>query len=62
MKAPGKRLVPDRQCLQGILYVLRTGIGWEDIPQELGFRSGMTCWRGSTPGCPKICLGSSLPS
>jgi transposase len=26
--------------------VLHTGIGWEDLPQELGFRSGMTCWRG----------------
>jgi len=45
MKAPGPRPVPDRQCLQGILYVLHTGIGWEDLPQELGFRSGMTCWR-----------------
>jgi transposase len=25
--------------------VLQTGIGWEDLPQELGFGSGMTCWR-----------------
>ncbi|MGW4105589.1 transposase [Streptomyces sp. NPDC004976] len=54
------------QCLQGILYVLHTGIGWEDLPQELGFRSGMTCWRrikrGSTPGCSTICIGSCLPS
>jgi hypothetical protein len=25
--------------------VLRTGIPWEDLPQELGFGSGMTCWR-----------------
>ncbi|KMS88751.1 transposase [Streptomyces regensis] len=31
--------------LQGILFVLFTGIGWEDLPQELGFGSGMTCWR-----------------
>ena len=37
--------MPDRQCLQGILFVLHTGIGWEDLPQELGFGSGMTCWR-----------------
>ncbi|WP_373292916.1 IS5 family transposase [Mangrovihabitans endophyticus] len=44
-RAPGPRLVPDRQCLQGILFVLCTGIGWEDLPQELGFGSGMTCWR-----------------
>jgi transposase len=34
-----------RLCLQGILFVLHTGIGWEDLPQELGFGSGMTCWR-----------------
>jgi transposase len=44
-KSPGPRPVPDRQCLQGILFVLHTGIGWEDLPQELGFGSGMTCWR-----------------
>ncbi|MDB0574169.1 transposase, partial [Ralstonia solanacearum] len=24
---------------------LHTGIPWEDLPQELGFGSGMTCWR-----------------
>ena len=44
-RAPGPRPVPDRACLQGILFVLYTGIGWEDLPQELGFGSGMTCWR-----------------
>ena len=44
-KSPGPRPVPDRQCLQGILFVLHTGIGWEDLPQELGYGSGMTCWR-----------------
>jgi transposase len=44
-KSPGPRPVPDRQCLQGILFVVHTGIGWEDLPQELGFGSGMTCWR-----------------
>ena len=30
---------------QGILFVLHTGIGWEHLPQELGFGSGMTAWR-----------------
>jgi transposase len=44
-KAPGPRPLPDRQCLQGVLFVLYTSIGWEDLPQELGFGSGMTCWR-----------------
>ena len=34
-----------RLVLQGILFVLITRIGWEDLPQELGFGSGMTCWR-----------------
>jgi transposase len=42
---PGRKRLPDRACLQGILFVLHTGIGWEDLPQELGFGSGMTCWR-----------------
>jgi transposase len=31
--------------LCGILFVLHTGIQWEHLPQELGFGSGMTCWR-----------------
>lgn len=44
-RSPGPRPVPDRLCLQGILFVLYTGIGWEDLPRELGFGSGMTCWR-----------------
>ncbi|GGJ58210.1 transposase [Streptomyces brasiliensis] len=25
--------------------MLRTGIQWEYLPKELGFGSGMTCWR-----------------
>ena len=44
-RSPGPRPVPDRLCLQGILFVLSTGIGWEDLPRELGYGSGMTCWR-----------------
>jgi transposase len=31
--------------LSGILFVLATGIGWERLPQQLGYGSGMTCWR-----------------
>lgn len=37
--------MPDRQALCGILVVLHTGIQWEYLPQELGFGSGMACWR-----------------
>ena len=45
IRSPGPRPVDDRRCRQPILFVLHTGIGWEDLPQELGFGSGMTCWR-----------------
>jgi len=39
----GKPRTPDRVCLTGILFVLKTGIAWEDFPQELGC-CGMTLW------------------
>lgn len=42
---PGRPRIPDRRALCGILFVLHTGIQWEYLPQELGFGSGMTCWR-----------------
>jgi transposase len=42
---PGRRRLDDRLVWQGILFVLHTGIGWEHLPQELGFGSGMTAWR-----------------
>lgn len=38
-----RSLLDDRGCLQGILFVLHTGIQWEWLPEELGFGSGMTC-------------------
>ncbi|MEV6013228.1 transposase [Streptomyces sp. NPDC051976] len=41
----GPKPVPDRLCLQGILFVLFTGIPWQQVPLELGFGSGQTCWR-----------------
>lgn len=42
---PGRKRIPNRRCLVGILFVLKTGIPWEDLPQEMGCGSGMTCWR-----------------
>ena len=42
---PGRKRLDDRAVLNGILYVLHTGIAWEDLPQQLGYGSGMTCWR-----------------
>jgi transposase len=41
----GRSRVPDRACLVGILFVLKTGTPWEYLPQEMGCGSGMTCWR-----------------
>ncbi|QTD95962.1 hypothetical protein S1361_01325 [Streptomyces cyanogenus] len=38
---PGRKALPDRDVLCG----LHTGIQWECLPKELGFGSGMTCWR-----------------
>ena len=42
---PGRKRLDDRKALYGILFVLYTGIPWEFLPQELGYGSGMTCWR-----------------
>jgi transposase len=42
---PGRKRLSDREALQGILFVLHTGIAWQQLPAELGFGSGVTCWR-----------------
>ena len=36
---PGRKRLPDRQALCGILFVLHTGIAWRHLPLELGFGS-----------------------
>ena len=41
----GRPRISDRAALTGILFVLKSGIGWELLPQEMGCGSGMTCWR-----------------
>ena len=41
----GRPRIDDRKALTGVLFVLKTGIPWEDLPQQMGCGSGMTCWR-----------------
>lgn len=45
LRHPGRKPVPDRAALTGILFVLRTGLRWRDLPAEMGCGSGVTCWR-----------------
>ena len=41
----GRPRVSDRAALTGIVFVLKSGIPWEMLPQEMGCGSGVTCWR-----------------
>jgi transposase len=41
---PGRLPVEPRRCLEGILFVLFSGLPWAAVPEELGV-SGITCWR-----------------
>ena len=42
---PGRRRHDDRACLEGILYVLRYAVPWQELPRVEGWPSGQTCWR-----------------
>ena len=42
---PGRKPIGHREALSAILFVLKTGLAWELLPQELGWGSGMTAWR-----------------
>ena len=42
---PGRRRVGDRAALAGIVFVLKTGIAWNQLPAGLVGCSGITCWR-----------------
>lgn len=39
----GRPRVPPRQCLEDMLWVLRTGTRWQDLPER--YPSPATCWR-----------------
>ena len=41
----GRKRYPARACLEGVLYLLYTGVRYVDLPRELGLPSGETCRR-----------------
>src|SRR5215217_344622 len=45
LRGRGRPRVPARAALCGIVYVLKTGIPWKRLPKQLGYGSGVTCWR-----------------
>lgn len=45
LRHPGRLRVPDRTALAGVLYVLRTGVAWRDVPAGTVGCSGVTAWR-----------------
>src|SRR5947209_1039926 len=42
---PGRRPINDRTALAGIVFVLKTGLTWNQLPTSLIGCSGVTCWR-----------------
>src|SRR5437764_5362202 len=40
---PGRKPIDYRKALTGILFVLKTGIAWDDLPAEQGLGCGKTC-------------------
>ena len=58
----GRPWVDDRECLEGILWVLRSGARWRDIPVDLP--SPSTCWRRlqewASEGCLEIIQAAVL--
>jgi transposase len=46
-KYPGRKPMDPRKALTGIVFILKTGIPWELMPQELGYGSGMSLEKDS---------------
>ena len=49
----GRPFLDDRKVLTGIILILKTGLPWEDLPQEMGCGCGMTCGTACTTGKPR---------
>jgi len=57
----GRPRIPDRQALTGILFVLKPGIPWEYLAQEMGCGpdngTGADYGTGTKEGCGTACIG-----
>ncbi len=42
---PGRKPLDRRKVLTGILFILKTGIAWGELPAECGWGCGLTCKR-----------------
>ncbi|AYN43280.1 hypothetical protein D9753_35345 [Streptomyces dangxiongensis] len=63
---PGRLRVPDRAALAGVMYVLRTGVAWRDVPARawaaLQSRPGAGCGTGPRPASRPACTPPCWPS
>jgi transposase len=41
---PGRKRLDDRRVLAGILFILKSGLPWNDLPREFGCGCGSTCY------------------
>src|SRR6516164_5856352 len=65
-RCPGRKPLDERRVLTGVIFVLKTGIPWEELPQEMGCGCGMSCWNylrgGKRLASGNACTKSSWPS
>ena len=57
----GRPCIPDRAVLAGIVFVLKTGISWNELPRELGYGSGATSGRRQSRGEWALSCGDTRP-
>src|SRR3954451_5587581 len=63
---PGRRPIDDRAALAGIVFVLKTGIAWSQVPRPWsaapGSPAGDGCGTGLKPACGRPCTSCCSPS
>ena len=63
---PGRKRLPDREALQGILFVLHTGMAWRHLPRSSASVAARRVigglMSGSGPGSGSGCTSCCWPS